>query len=62
MKSKSRRDKPEVRVEAKGYGMEGKIVVTAHKFHKVIHAVLFSSKDADTLLRMIDKVESERPN
>lgn len=50
----------EVKVEAKGNGMDGKIVIKAHRFHKVIPAVFFSSKDADLLLKMVDKVESER--
>ena len=57
---KTKVTKSEIRVEAKGCGMDGKIVIKAHKFHKVIPAVFFSSKEADALLRMVDKVESER--
>lgn len=51
---------PQIKVEAKGCGMDGKIVIKAHRFHKVIPALFFSSKDADILLRMVDKVERER--
>ena len=51
--------KSEVKVEAKGYGMDGKIIINAPQFHKVIHAVLFSSVEAEVLLRMVDKVEQE---
>lgn len=51
---------PQIKVEAKGCGMNGRIVIKASKFHKVIPAVFFSSKEADVLLRMVDKVERER--
>lgn len=52
--------KNEIRVEAKGSGMNGRIVVQAPRFHKVIPAVFFSSKEAEALLRIVDKVENER--
>ncbi len=51
--------KKEIKVEAKGSGMNGRIVVQTHGFHKVIPAVLFSSREAEALLRIVDKVENE---
>lgn len=54
--------KSDIKVEAKGIGMDGKIVVKAHKFHKVIPAVFFSSKEAEVLLRIVDKIENDRLN
>ncbi|MBJ2187166.1 MAG: hypothetical protein JFR41_00820 [Muribaculaceae bacterium] len=52
----------QIKVEAKGCGMNGKIVIKAHRFHKIIPAVFFSSKEADLLLRMVDEIERERLN
>lgn len=54
------KNKKVIRVEAKGSGMDGRIVVRAPRIHKVIPAVFFSPKEADALLRIVDKVESER--
>lgn len=52
--------KNEPRIKVKGNGMDGKIIVKAHRFYKEIPVVLFSSKEANTLLRLVDKMESER--
>lgn len=59
---KSKITKAEISIIAKGHGMDGKIVIKNNKYHRVIPAVFFSSKEADVLLRMVDKVESDRLN
>ncbi|MDE5975996.1 MAG: hypothetical protein K2G69_05565 [Muribaculaceae bacterium] len=52
--------KEDLRVVAEGNGMDGRIVVTAKGFRKVIPALLFSPEQADTLLRLVDKMEANR--
>lgn len=52
--------KKEPKIRVKGNGMNGKIVVQAHKFYKEIPVVLFSSEEANALLRIVDKIEIER--
>lgn len=39
-------NKEETRIVAQGNGTNGKIIVTANKYRKVIPAVLFSAQDA----------------
>lgn len=48
------------RIKVKGKGMDGKIIVQARKFYRVIPVVLFSSNEANTLLQIVDKIEIER--
>lgn len=52
--------KKEPKIKVKGNGMNGKIVVEAHKFYREIPVVLFSSEEANALLRIVDKIEIER--
>lgn len=47
-------------IKVKGDGMNGRIIVQAHKFYKEIPVVLFSSEEANTLLKIVDKIETER--
>ena len=50
--------KATVKVETRGNGVNGKIVVKSYRFHKVIPAVLFSTQEAKRLLEIIDKVDA----
>ncbi|MDN0067807.1 hypothetical protein [Bacteroides gallinaceum] len=52
--------KKEPKVKVKGNGMNGKIIVQARKFYKEIPVVLFSSEEANTLLKIVDKMEIEQ--
>lgn len=52
--------KKEPKVKVKGNGMNGKIIVQARKFYREIPAVLFSSEEANTLLKIVDKMEIEQ--
>jgi hypothetical protein len=47
------------RVVAKTDFANGQIVVSAKKYHRVIPAVLFTPKEANDLLEIIDKVEKD---
>lgn len=49
--------KKEPKVKVKGNGMNGKIIVQARKFYREIPVVLFSSEEANTLLKIVDKME-----
>lgn len=40
--------------------MNGKIIVQARKFYREIPVVLFSSEEANTLLKIVDKMEIEQ--
>jgi hypothetical protein len=51
--------KKEVRIAAKGNGVDGEIIVSAPNFYKVIPAVLFSKQEANTLLEIIDRIEEQ---
>ena len=52
--------KKEPKVKVKGNGMNGKIIVQARKFYSEIPVVLFSSEEANTLLKIVDKMEIEQ--
>ena len=52
--------KREPKIKVKGNGMNGRIIVQTHKFYKEIPVVLFSSEEANFLLRIVDKIEIER--
>lgn len=52
--------KKEPKVKVKGNGMNGKIIVQARKFYREIPVVLFSSEEANTLLKIVDKMEIEQ--
>ena len=52
--------KKEPKVKVKGNGMNGKIIVQARKFYREIALVLFSSEEANTLLKIVDKMEIEQ--
>ena len=52
--------KKEAKVKVKGNGMNGKIIVQARKFYREIPVVLFSSEEANTLLKIVDKMEIEQ--
>lgn len=52
--------KKEPKVKVKGNGMNGKIIVQARKFYREIPVVLFSSVEANTLLKIVDKMEIEQ--
>lgn len=52
--------KKEPKVKVKGIGMNGKIIVRARKFYREIPVVLFSSEEANTLLKIVDKMEIEQ--
>ena len=52
--------KKEPTVKVKGNGMNGKIIVQARKFYREIPVVLFSSEEANTLLKIVDKMEIEQ--
>ena len=52
--------KKEPKVRVKGNGMNGKIIVQARKFYREIPVVLFSSEEANTLLKIVDKMEIEQ--
>lgn len=53
-------ERNKAKIVAYGTGTEGKIVVTTQCYRKEIPAVLFSNKDANALLRLVDKVEAKR--
>lgn len=52
--------KKEPKVKVKGNGMNGKIIVQARKFYREIPVVLFSSEEANALLKIVDKMEIEQ--
>ena len=52
--------KKEPKVKVNGNGMNGKIIVQARKFYREIPVVLFSSEEANTLLKIVDKMEIEQ--
>lgn len=52
--------KKEPKVKVKGNGMNGKIIVQARKFYREIPVVLFSSEEANSLLKIVDKMEIEQ--
>lgn len=52
--------KKEPKVKVKGNGMNGKIIVQTRKFYREIPVVLFSSEEANTLLKIVDKMEIEQ--
>ena len=52
--------KKEPKVKVKGNGMNGKIIVQARKFYREIPVVLFSSEEANTLLKIVDKMDIEQ--
>ena len=52
--------KKEPKVKVKGNGMNGKIIVQARKFYREIPVVLFSSEEANTLLKIVEKMEIEQ--
>ena len=52
--------KKEPKVKVKGNGMNCKIIVQARKFYREIPVVLFSSEEANTLLKIVDKMEIEQ--
>ena len=52
--------KKEPKVKVKGNGMNGKIIVQARKFYREIPVVLFSSEEANTFLKIVDKMEIEQ--
>ena len=52
--------KKEPKVKVKGNGMNGKIIVQARKCYRAIPVVLFSSEEANTLLKIVDKMEIEQ--
>jgi len=46
------------KVASDGDSLSGKIIIETKNFHKVIPAVLFTPDEAQTLLEIIDKIES----
>lgn len=52
--------KKEPKVKVKGKGMNGKIIVQTQKFYREIPVVLFSSEEANTLLKIVDKMKTEQ--
>lgn len=52
--------KKEPKIKVKGNGMNGKIIIQAQRFYREIPVVLFSSEEANTLLKIVDKMEIEQ--